>query len=132
QIDDLAALLTGRKLVKRPKATRKSSQVEAERPPAKPARAPAPVADKAAAAEPSKPEPVLDLSDYLPPPPQAPRKRPRPLSPARARGRKKRPTSQPGTLRLAAALMALLAASMWYVEKRTDIDFLGYAISSPR
>ena len=32
----------------------------------------------------------------------------------------------------ARALMALLAASMWYVEKRAAVDFIGYAIAAGR
>ena len=66
---------------------------------------------------------------------QAPaRRRPRPLSRRQleAKPRAKRARPQPGTLRLTAALMALLAASMWYVEKRTDLNLISYAISSGR
>ncbi len=62
------------------------------------------------------------------------RRRPRPLSRRQleAKPRAKRAPPQPGTLRLTAALMALLAASIWYVEKRTDLNLISYAISSPR
>ena len=28
------------------------------------------------------------------------------------------------------ALMALMAASMWYAEKRADVDFISYAIAA--
>ena len=176
QIDELAALLTGRKLVKRRKSARKEAQqrspVEREA-----TSGPAPVATQevpipAPLKAPAEAHPVtsltarpvksltagletrleaktenqiiLELTETLltdnvapsPLPGQHPKRRSRPRRLSRHQCQPmplpKRRAAQPGTLRLTAALMALLAASMWYAEKRADIDFIGYAISSPR
>jgi pilus assembly protein CpaE len=143
QIDDLAALITGRKLVKRRKSARKA-QAELARIDAR--RAAAMVEAAAVAPAPEATQSLLErteaLSDVIvqtvepqrPVPVRAPapasrRVRPRPV--AHNRPRPKHPP-QPGTLRLAFALMALMAASMWYVEKRADVDFIGYAIAAGR
>jgi pilus assembly protein CpaE len=143
QIDDLAALITGRKLVKRRKSARKA-QAELARMDAR--RATAMVEATPVAQTPASAQSVVDLTEALPEiivqtveparPERAPavaaaprRVRPRPV--AHNKPRPKHPP-QPGTLRLAFALMALMATSMWYVEKRADVDIIGYAISAGR
>jgi len=146
QIDDLAALITGRKLVKRRKSARKA-QAELARLDARRAAAMVEVAPVAHAPEPAqsvveRPEasdimvqavepqrPALEPIPVAAPAPAPRRVRPRPV--AHNKPRPKHPP-QPGTLRLAFALMALVATSMWYVEKRADVDFIGYAISAGR
>jgi hypothetical protein len=140
QIDDLAALLTGRKVVKRRRGSRKEAQKQE---PAHVETAPAVVQAEPAPTT-RESEIILELTETLVADSAAPS--PLPLEQAKRRSRPrrlsrrqcepqplpKRRAAQPGTLRLTAALMALLAASMWYVEKRADIDFIGYAISAGR
>jgi len=148
QIDDLAALLTARKAVKRRKSARKEAQ---QREPARVEEMPQ-VAPTMVQPEPAplpvqsavESEIILELTESLvagsstpsPLSPEQPKRRSRPRRLSRRQcepqplPKSRRP--QPGTLRLTAALMALLAASMWYVEKRADVDFIGYAISSGR
>ncbi len=139
QIDDLAALLTGRTIVKRRKRSTKAEapREEPQRIEAAPAMAPleltAPVEPEATAIIELTQAIAADATALAPASPKR-RARPRALSRRQCEPKpppKRRP-SQPGTLRLTAALMALLAASMWYVEKRTDVSFISYAISSGR
>lgn len=127
QIDDLACMISGRKTVKRKRvrhkpaaAARQSLAIE----PAVEAESPAPgtIAESL----------VLTQTDQrapMSPPPR--RKRPRALKRQQFHPAA-RPDAQPGTLRLTFALMALLASSMWFVEKHSDIHFISYAIAAGR
>ncbi len=160
QIDDLAELITGRKLVKRRKSARNAqtelARIDARRaqsatPKSAPLGAPnvetlnaetldqeifelieavSSIKDHREAEAPLVSEAASVMEPPAPKEPAPRRQRPRPV--ARTRPRRIESRGQPGTLRLTFALMALLAASMWYVEKRADVDFIAYAIGSGR
>ncbi|MFZ2030798.1 MAG: hypothetical protein WAU68_10850 [Vitreimonas sp.] len=122
QIDDLACLISGRKPVKR-KTVRRKAALNGAR--------------EALAVEPEAPAPLIlmrapEPAHAQPAPSQPRRRRPRPLIRSEARPARRSPSPQPGTLRLTFALMALLASSMWLVEKHSDVNFLSYAIASGR
>ncbi|MBI3438650.1 MAG: AAA family ATPase [Proteobacteria bacterium] len=131
QIDDLACLVSGRSPVKRkrvrckPNGARPAHAVEPH--------APAPSAREEDAvlellltqtAEPARASP--------PAPTQSARRRPRALSHRQLHPESRPHSARPGTLRLTFALMALLASSMWLVEKHSDVRFISYAIASGR
>jgi len=133
QIDDLACLISGRKPVKRKKVRRKATLNGAREALAVEPDAPAPVAKQDVPA----PEPLLLTQTTAPAhaqtePSQPRRRRPRALSRSQVQPAPRRPTAQPGTLRLTVALMALLATSMWLVEKHSDVNFVSYAIAGGR
>lgn len=134
QIDDLACLISGRKPVKRKRVRSRPASKEARTPLAVETEVPAPAA--IAAERPAALEPlVLTQIKGAPPPPlqSAPRRRrPHALTRKQVQPTPRGPTAQPGTLRLTFALMALLASSMWLVEKHSDVNFVSYAIAGGR